>query len=295
MDRLVKLVDEIVGENPQFSCIAQIGDSQFPPKNCHFHKVLNQDKFNQYAKEADVIVSHAGMGNIILAATLNKHILVMARKSSLNEHINDHQLSTVKGLQNKNFVHPIDDKQTLMAALQRVEQSGLKVINSPDSNELTNYLTQYFNSLTSKKVLAVSSAGGHWVQLKALSVSFEKHNVIFMTTNINSDETFKINNRVITVIDADLKRKFRLLLLGLQTCFYVLKSQPDIIISTGAAPGFFAIFYAKLMRKNTIWVDSIANYEKLSISGKYAKTFSDMFLVQWPHLETEGDYKGALI
>nr|WP_183627691.1 UDP-N-acetylglucosamine--LPS N-acetylglucosamine transferase [Novosphingobium sediminicola] len=60
--------------------------------------------------------------------------------------------------------------------------------------------------------------------------------------------------------------------------------QPDVVITTGAAPGVIALLVGKILGATTIWTDSIANSEELSLSGKIAKCFADLRLTQWEHL-----------
>lgn len=60
--------------------------------------------------------------------------------------------------------------------------------------------------------------------------------------------------------------------------------RPDVVVSTGAAPGFFAIRLGKLFRIRTIWIDRIANVEVLSLSGQKAGRYADLWLTQWEHL-----------
>jgi UDP-N-acetylglucosamine:LPS N-acetylglucosamine transferase len=134
-----------------------------------------------------------------------------------------------------------------------------------------------------KKVLAVSSAGGHWTQLLLLSDAFKHCDVRYVSTNINVS-AIDTHKDLIKVIDADLSRKLKLIPLAVQMIVILLRHRPDIVISTGAAPGFFAIIMGKLIGAKTIWVDSMANYSVISISGKHASRFSDLCLTQWPDL-----------
>ena len=63
-----------------------------------------------------------------------------------------------------------------------------------------------------------------------------------------------------------------------------MKENPDVIVSTGAAPGYFAIRFGRLLGIKTIWIDSIANAEELSMSGQKAGKHADLWLTQWKHL-----------
>jgi len=293
MDRLVKVVDELLLDSVDHTAIAQIGNSPYLVNNCDFFQFCNQMEFDEYVRKADVIVSHAGMGNIFIAKKHKKPIIVMARRSELNEIVTDHQIATIKGFQKNNDIYVIEDKKDLENALEWA-RNWRPNKDQIENNQITSFLKEYFQQQSFTKVLAVSSSGGHWVQLRLLESVFEKTNAIYMTTNVNLDERVK-NNKMIKVIDADIKRKFKLFFLGCQVLYYVVKVKPDVVISTGAAPGFFAIVFAKLLKKETIWIDSVANYEKLSISGKHARKFCNLFLVQWPHLSKSGDYKGKLM
>lgn len=144
-------------------------------------------------------------------------------------------------------------------------------------------------------ILAVASGGGHWVQLLRILPAFDSHNVTYMTTNTGYQKDVK--SRIVAVTDANLDEKLRLVKLFAQVLWHLLKIRPDIVISTGAAPGFAAILFGRLVGAHTIWIDSIANSEELSKSGQYAKYVSHLWLTQWPHLaKAEGpQYWGAIL
>ena len=66
----------------------------------------------------------------------------------------------------------------------------------------------------------------------------------------------------------------------------VWRTAPSVVISTGAAPGLFAIIFGKFRGAKTVWIDSVANCEQMSMSGKIAGKLADLCLTQWQHLET---------
>jgi len=82
-------------------------------------------------------------------------------------------------------------------------------------------------------------------------------------------------------------------------CFRIVrKERPDVILSTGAAVGFLMCFWGKLLGAKVIWVDSIANAEKLSMSGRMIRPFADLILSQWPNVAakySKVEYVGELI
>lgn len=138
------------------------------------------------------------------------------------------------------------------------------------------------NIHSNKKLLAVASGGGHWVQLLRLLPAFDGLHVEFVSTN--KGYASQINNQLHVVTDANMWEKLKLIKMFIQVAFIVFKVKPDFIITTGAAPGYAAIMFGKLIGAKTIWLDSIANSETLSSSGKKARIWADVWLTQWPHL-----------
>ncbi len=147
-----------------------------------------------------------------------------------------------------------------------------------------------------KTILAISSGGGHWVQLLRLRPAFEGHDVIFVTVSrsYHSDvagAAFHVIN------DATRWNKFGLLLMALRLLVIVFRIRPDVVISTGAAPGYFAIRFGRWLGARTVWLDSIANVERLSLGGERVGPYADLWLTQWPHLARPGGPKffGAVL
>jgi hypothetical protein len=80
--------------------------------------------------------------------------------------------------------------------------------------------------------------------------------------------------------------------------YIILRERPDVIISTGAAPGYFALWIGRrLLGARTIWIDSIANVDRLSLAGAKAGRVADLWLTQWPHLAKPGGpaFAGAVL
>ncbi len=139
-----------------------------------------------------------------------------------------------------------------------------------------------------RKILAVSSGGGHWVQLLRLRPAFEGDDVHYLTVN-PSNRADVVPHPFFTVRHASRWNKFGLIVLAVQVLWVVMRVRPQVVVSTGAAPGYFALRVGKLLGARTIWLDSIANAEELSLSGRLAGKYADLWLTQWPHLaKTEG-------
>src|SRR3954453_22341622 len=86
-------------------------------------------------------------------------------------------------------------------------------------------------------LLAVSSGGGHWVQLLRVSAAFQNCNVTFVTTHESYRSQVK-DHKFWTVNDFNLSDKLGLVKTAAQLAWIIWAERPDVVISTGAAPGY---------------------------------------------------------
>lgn len=98
------------------------------------------------------------------------------------------------------------------------------------------------------------------------------------------------------VRDATRWSPFGVGLLGLQMLWILLRERPGIVFTTGAAPGLVALVLCRLVGARTIWLDSVANVEEVSMSGRLARRWADLWLTQWPALAGPNgpEYAGAV-
>ena len=84
--------------------------------------------------------------------------------------------------------------------------------------------------------------------------------------------------------DSNRWSKLRLLRCAIAIGWLLLRLRPDVVLTTGAAPGYFALCIGKWFGARVVWIDSIANAEEMSLSGQKAGRFADLWLTQWLHL-----------
>lgn len=148
-----------------------------------------------------------------------------------------------------------------------------------------------------KKVLAIASPGGHWIQLNKICAPLKEQFDIVYVTPAAQYSTQKDSKKVLPIIDASASSKQKLIPLALQLLWIFIKERPSAIISTGAAPGAIAFLLAKFLPIKTIWVDSIANTTELSRSARMIKNHSDLVMTQWESLSDNQTviHKGSIL
>jgi UDP-N-acetylglucosamine:LPS N-acetylglucosamine transferase len=103
---------------------------------------------------------------------------------------------------------------------------------------------------------------------------------------------------VYVIGEANREHPFKALLVIWRSLRVAVRERPDVVVTTGSMPLAFYCFLAKRLGASVVWIDSIANIERLSLSGRFAAMFADLVLTQWPKLARSGGrvrYVGELL
>ena len=113
-NRLLQKLDELVANGTiKEEIIAQIGQSQYEPKNYTWHRFLDRDEFREYQSKSDLIISHAGTGALIGALKLEKQVIAVPRLAKYGEHIDDHQTQISGALKDEGYLREVLDMDEL--------------------------------------------------------------------------------------------------------------------------------------------------------------------------------------
>lgn len=139
------------------------------------------------------------------------------------------------------------------------------------------------------KICLAASAGGHTSQLLKLAQSWKGHDTFCVTTTEVVREKLSRFGTVYVVGECNRQHLLRVVKVLMRCIKIMVKEKPDVVLSTGAAAGCMLCLLGKLLGAKVIWIDSITNVERISLSGRMVRYVADLFLVQWPELA--GQYK----
>lgn len=139
-DRLIEYMDSWAKNNEE-TVFAQIGEGEYQPRHAQFEKFISIEDYNQKIQQANIFISHAGMGNIISAKEHNTPIIVVNRQAKLGEHRNDHQTEGLSWMGELNGVYTASTQQELYSLLEHPEKlSAAKQTSDTNLNNLTSFL-----------------------------------------------------------------------------------------------------------------------------------------------------------
>lgn len=144
-----------------------------------------------------------------------------------------------------------------------------------------------------KKVLFISSTGGHLTELLQLEPVFEKYDSYIVTEKqINNMELKKkYPGRVFFLVSGTYtgfinKIKYPLIfLINIMMSFILFeKIKPECIVTTGAHNAVPMCYIAHALKKKVIFIETFAAVEQPTKAGKMVYKIADSFVVQWENM-----------
>ena len=144
-NRLLIELDKLVGEKKICNDIfAQIGYSDYKPKNYEFKEFLDREQFAEFMDKCDTVITHGGTGAIVGAVKRDKKVIAVPRLAKFGEHVDDHQLQIIDQFTNMNFIVGVKDTNEIYEALELLKTMKFKKYISNTEN-IINEIEKYIN------------------------------------------------------------------------------------------------------------------------------------------------------
>jgi UDP-N-acetylglucosamine transferase subunit ALG13 len=163
-DRLVRIVDDWAAATGRTDVFAQIGPSLYRPRCMSWQAFLEPADFREKVFEAEVVITHAGMGTMLTALELGTPLLIMPRRGQLKETRNDHQFGTARAFADAGRAAVAWDDGELRGALLALDAlTAPAPIASHASFRLLTCLRRFIRpqeSVVSAEAVAAATAPG---------------------------------------------------------------------------------------------------------------------------------------
>lgn len=140
--------------------------------------------------------------------------------------------------------------------------------------------------MKNKKVLFISSTGGHLDELLQLKELFKKYDSYIITEKTKStvdlkNKYSKVNYLVYGSKDHFITYIFKFIYNVFKSLILFIKIRPKVIVTTGTHTAVPMCYIGKLFFRKIIYIETIANSETKTLSGKLVYPIADTFIVQW--------------
>ena len=135
------------------------------------------------------------------------------------------------------------------------------------------------------KVCLVASSGGHLTHLYKLKPFWQDKQRIWVTFD-KEDARSLLENEIFYSAYYPSNRSLKALIINsFRAVKILLKENPHLIISSGAAVAVPFFWIGKLFGAKTIYIEVFDRIDKPTISGKLCYPVADKFIVQWPEMK----------
>lgn len=145
-DRLISAMDILTPQLEGIPVIAQTAKSLYSARHIKTVDFVSPSVYNDYFSQAQLIVSHAGMGTIISALQQEKPIIVLPRLAEFREHRNDHQMATALAFEKLKFINAAYNEKELKDKVLELWYGEIKQLHKLGkyaSAELISSLQKY--------------------------------------------------------------------------------------------------------------------------------------------------------
>lgn len=133
--RLLEIIEKQINlKNINEKVIVQAGYTKFESPNMEIFDLIDMDKFNNYLKEARIIITHGGVGSILTGLKYNKKIIAVARLKKHKEHTNDHQKQIIDIMYKDGYILKYDEEDNFEKILKDIETFKPKKYKSNTKN-----------------------------------------------------------------------------------------------------------------------------------------------------------------
>lgn len=141
-----------------------------------------------------------------------------------------------------------------------------------------------------KKVLFISSTGGHLNELLQLKSMFKNYDYHIITEKDKTNEGLKgIYKDRIYFLPYGTRSKlvtyiFKYFYLCLKSIYFYFKLRPKYIITTGTHTAGPMCYLGKIFGSKIIYIETFANRSKKTATGRLIYPIADLFIVQWEEM-----------
>ncbi len=141
-----------------------------------------------------------------------------------------------------------------------------------------------------KTVLFISSTGGHLEELMQLKPLFKKYDYRIITEKDKANEKLKEEyGSRLDFLPYGTRAKifsyiFKYLWLCIKTIYLYFKIRPKVIITTGTHTAGPMCYLGKIFGSKIIYIETFANTNKKTATGRLIYPIADLFIVQWEEM-----------
>ena len=175
-DRLLKAIDkEIENKNIKEKVIVQAGYTKYKSNNMEIFDLVPEEELEKLVKKCDLLITHGGVGSILLGIKNNKKVIAAARLKEYGEHTNDHQKQIIKEFKKLGYITELEDFEDLNKVIKEAKAKDsikFKSNNAKFVKNIERYIAEDNHTSWFNKLRNLSSFGYQGIILNIINLFF---------------------------------------------------------------------------------------------------------------------------
>ena len=121
-EQFTRLLDYIENSNIKDKIIVQAGHTKYNSKKMEIFDFIPYEEMDKYIDEADVIITHSGTGSVLTPLKKGKKVIVCARLSKYDEHVDNHQVELLEVFKEEGYVLELSENNNLDELYENIKK-----------------------------------------------------------------------------------------------------------------------------------------------------------------------------
>ena len=121
-EQFTRLLDYIEKSKINDKIIVQAGHTKYKSKKMEIFDFIPYEEMDEYIKEADMIITHSGTGSVLTPLKKGKTVIVCARLSKYEEHVDDHQVELLEVFKEEGYVLELSEENNLDEVYEKAKK-----------------------------------------------------------------------------------------------------------------------------------------------------------------------------
>ena len=145
--RLLQEIDECIkSKKIDEEVIVQAGFTKYESKKMRIFDMIPKLDLDEFVERADLVITHGGVGSIIMALNKNKKVIAVPRLHEYGEHVNDRQRQIIKVFSEKGYLIGLQNVEDMPEALKDIKTFVPKKYEN-NNHEMLNYIENFIANI----------------------------------------------------------------------------------------------------------------------------------------------------
>jgi len=126
--------------------IVQSGYTKYNSDKMKIFDMIPRNELEELVKKADLVITHGGVGSMMLGIKAHKKVIAVPRLKKYEEHVNNHQIELVETFKKQGLIIGIDNVEDLGKALEKANNVTVNTNMQEGENKIIKLIEDFIDN-----------------------------------------------------------------------------------------------------------------------------------------------------